>query len=100
MKDFADNSERILKEAVTWEPKWTRSHIQEYVNQIQSSNRNHCGLALALDSILQYGPNNVKNVSLSSSILDKRPKCVRTDASKIATILNLRCKYSGEVIEI
>ncbi|KAK9746290.1 PI4-kinase N-terminal region [Popillia japonica] len=97
VKDFASNAERILKEAVTWEPHWTRSHIHEYLNQIPSSISNHSGLALAMDSVMNYGPNNVKNTSLSTATLDKRPKCAKTDSSRFATVLNLRAKYSGEL---
>nr|XP_022907836.1 phosphatidylinositol 4-kinase alpha [Onthophagus taurus] len=97
VKDFASNAERILKEAVTWEPRWTRSHIQEYLNQIPTSCWTHSGLALALESVLQYGPNNFTNLALSFSMLEKRPRCVKTDASRFATVLNLRSKYSGEL---
>ncbi|GJQ75443.1 hypothetical protein Trydic_g23610 [Trypoxylus dichotomus] len=97
VKDFASNADRILKEAVTWEPRWTRSHIQEYLNQIPSSISNHAGVTLALESVMQYGPNNIKNISLSSGMLDKRPKCVKTDSSRFATVLNLRSRYSGEL---
>lgn len=82
---------------MTWEPHWTRSHIHEYLNQIPSSISNHSGLALAMDSVMNYGPNNVKNTSLSTATLDKRPKCAKTDSSRFATVLNLRAKYSGEL---
>lgn len=97
MKDFAGNSERILKEAMKFAPYWTISHIQEYCNKIPSNN--HTGLALALECILNDCPNNVTNASLSAALLEKRPKCVKTDSSKFATSLNDRAKYQGEVKE-
>lgn len=95
VKDFASNSERILKEAMKFAPNWTKSHIQEYVDKIPSVT--HAGLALALESVLNYCPNNAMNASLSNTVLDKRPKCVKTDSSKFATVLNLRAKHLGEV---
>ncbi|KAJ8972794.1 hypothetical protein NQ314_000030 [Rhamnusium bicolor] len=60
VKDFSANSERIIKEAMKWAPQWTRSHIQEYINQIPNSGMwHHTGLSMALESILQWGPLNV-----------------------------------------
>lgn len=76
-------------------PNWTISHIQEYANKIQSNT--HTGLALALECILKDCPNNTRNASLSAALLEKRPKCVKTDSSKFATSLNARAKYHGEV---
>lgn len=37
IRDFSDNSEQIIKEAMLWAPQWTRSYIQEYINQIPTS---------------------------------------------------------------
>ncbi|KAF7274503.1 hypothetical protein GWI33_012847 [Rhynchophorus ferrugineus] len=99
VKDFAANSERIVKEAMRWAPQWTRSHIQEYINQIPTSgNWHHTGLSMALESILQYGPLNLCSAPLSISTLEKRPKCVKSDSSKIMSSSSMRSKYIGEVI--
>ncbi|XP_017786237.1 PREDICTED: phosphatidylinositol 4-kinase alpha isoform X2 [Nicrophorus vespilloides] len=97
VKDFAANAERILKEAMKWEPHWTRSHLQEYINLTQSSGKNHAGLSLAMECVHQYGPNNFNSVTLTGGMLDKRPKCVKNDTSKFITLLTLRSKYSGEL---
>jgi phosphatidylinositol 4-kinase len=99
VKDFAANSERIIKEAMKWAPQWTRSHIQEYINQIPSSGMwHHTGLSMALESILQFGPLNLYSAPLSISTLEKRPKCVKSDSSKLMSTSAMRSKYIGEVI--
>ncbi|XP_066260677.1 phosphatidylinositol 4-kinase alpha isoform X2 [Euwallacea similis] len=99
VKDFAANSERIIKEAMRWAPQWTRSHIQEYINQIPTSGMwHHTGLSMALESILQFGPLNLYSAPLSVSTLEKRPKCVKSDSSKIISTSAMRSKYIGEVI--
>ncbi|KAL3270935.1 hypothetical protein HHI36_021440 [Cryptolaemus montrouzieri] len=98
VKDFAANSERIIKEAIKWAPQWTRSHIQEYINQIiQSDVWPHTGLSMALESLLQYGPLNLYSLPLSVNTLEKRPKCVKSDSSKLMLTCSLRSKYIGEV---
>ncbi|XP_065168456.1 phosphatidylinositol 4-kinase alpha isoform X3 [Atheta coriaria] len=100
VKDFAANSERILKEAMKWEPHWTRSHIQEYINLMQAQGTyegSHAGLSLALECVQQHGPNNQQCVSLTVGMLDKRPKCVKNDVSKFVSYLTLRSKYAGEL---
>ncbi|KAK9874265.1 hypothetical protein WA026_002618 [Henosepilachna vigintioctopunctata] len=98
VKDFAANSERIIKEAIKWAPQWTRSHVQEYINQmIQSDVWPHTGLSMALESLLQFGPLNLYSSPLSVSTLEKRPKCVKSDSSKLMLTSSLRAKYIGEV---
>jgi len=44
-----------VQEAMKWAPQATRSHLQEYINQIPSSSmRYHSGLSLAIDSVLEF----------------------------------------------
>lgn len=96
VKDFADRCQGIVEEAMKWAPQSTRSHIQEYLNQIPSGIHHHTGLGLATEAALQYMGLNVHSASLSMNTLDKRPRCVKTD-SKFVSVLNLRSKYAGEV---
>ncbi|CAH1104235.1 unnamed protein product [Psylliodes chrysocephalus] len=99
VKDFAANAERIIKEALKWAPHWTRSHIQEYINQIPTSGLwHHTGLSMALESVMQWGPPNQFSAFLSHSMLDKFPKCVKSESSKMLSISAMRSKYIGEVI--
>ncbi|CAH1183299.1 unnamed protein product [Phaedon cochleariae] len=98
VKDFAANSERIIKEAMKWAPQWTRSHIQEYTNQIPTAGAwPHTGLSMALESVLQWGPPNPYSAPLSTNTLEKRPKCVKSDSSKLMSTSAMRSKYTGEV---
>ncbi|KAJ8960815.1 hypothetical protein NQ318_020111 [Aromia moschata] len=99
IKDFSANSERIIKEAMVWEPHWTRTHILEYINQIPTSGMcYHAGLSMAVESVLQWGPLNMDSAPLSAAMLDRRPKCVKSDSSKILTTASTRSKYIGQVM--
>ncbi|XP_031331988.1 phosphatidylinositol 4-kinase alpha isoform X2 [Photinus pyralis] len=98
VKDFADYSKRIMMQAMTWAPQWTRSYIVEYLNQIPWSGMwHHSGLALGIETVLQYTSLNTTSASLNVNILERRPNCVKSDASSFASALNLRSKYHGEV---
>lgn len=55
VKDFTARCKGIVQEAMKWAPQATKSHLQEYINQIPSSGmRNHSGLSLAIDSVLEF----------------------------------------------
>lgn len=55
VKDFTARCKGIVQEAMKWAPQATRSHLQEYVNQIPSSGMwHHSGLSLAIDSVLEF----------------------------------------------
>lgn len=96
VKDFAERCQGIVEEAMKWAPQSTRSHIQEYLNQLPSGINHHTGLALATDCALQYMSLNPHSSALSTSTLEKRPRCVKID-SKFVSLLSLRSKYAGEV---
>lgn len=79
-----------------WAPKSTRSHLQEYPNQLPTSAlAHHSGLALAFDSVLQSC-----SPQLASSLvplISKRPQCVNSDTPRFVSVLCLRSKYAGEI---
>lgn len=55
VKDFTARCKGIVQEAMKWAPQATRSHLQEYVNQIPSSRlKHHSGLCLSTDSVLEF----------------------------------------------
>nr|CAD7588994.1 unnamed protein product [Timema genevievae] len=70
VKDFAARCQEIIQEAMKWAPHATRSHLQDYLNQIPSSGLwHHSGLALAMESVLQYTGLNIQSSPLSVSVL-------------------------------
>lgn len=96
LKDFADRCQGIVNEAMKWAPRSTRSHLQEYPNQVPTpALAHHSGLALAFDAVL-----NSCAPSLSSALAPvgyKRPHCVTSDTPRFVSVLCLRSKYVGEI---
>ncbi|KAH8303925.1 hypothetical protein KR044_012424, partial [Drosophila immigrans] len=95
LKDFADRCQGIVNEAMKWAPRSTRSHLQEYPNQIPTPVlAHHSGLALAFDSVVNSGTLHPGN---TLSNLSKRPSCVNSDTPRFVSVLCLRSKYAGEI---
>ena len=70
MKDFAARCKGIVQEAMKWTPQATRSHLQDYLNQLSSSGLwHHSGLSLAIESVLQYTGLNSQSAPLSVGCL-------------------------------
>ncbi|XP_073835112.1 phosphatidylinositol 4-kinase III alpha isoform X2 [Musca autumnalis] len=94
LKDFADRCQGIVNEAMKWAPRSTKSHLQEYPNQIPTQVlSHHSGLALAFDSVVStnsFHPNALPSNS-------KRPACVTSDTPRFVSVLCLRSKYAGEI---
>ncbi|KAM7348854.1 phosphatidylinositol 4-kinase III alpha isoform 1-T1 [Cochliomyia hominivorax] len=94
LKDFSDFCQGIVNEAMKWAPRSTKSHLQEYPNQIPTHVlAHHSGLALAFDSVVSTNtlyPNALPSIS-------KRPNCVRSDTPRFVSVLCLRSKYAGEI---
>lgn len=73
VKDFTARCKGIVQEAMKWAPQATKSHLQEYINQIPSSGmRHHSGLLLAIDSVLEFVDTTIPTVV---------PTNVRSDVS-------------------
>lgn len=96
LKDFADRCQGIVNEAMKWAPKSTKSHLQEYSNQLPiSALSHHSGLALAFDAVLQSCPSSM--VSNLLPLASKRPRCINSDTPRFVSVLCLRSKYAGEI---
>lgn len=98
VKDFAERCQGIAEVAMKWAPQHTRSHLQDYLNQIPSSGMwHHSGLALAAESVLKYTGLNIQSAPLGSGTLNKRPRCVTADSARVMSSLSLRSRFAGEV---
>ncbi|KAF9417408.1 hypothetical protein HW555_005505 [Spodoptera exigua] len=98
VKDFADRCQGIVQEAMKWAPQSTRSHLQEYLNQVPNSTLwHHCGLALATGALLGAAGLNRMSAPLPRSALDKRPPCVTQDSAALLAVVSQRSRYAGEV---
>lgn len=79
-----------------WAPKSTKSHLQEYSNQLPTSTlTHHTGLAMAFDAALQTCTPSLASASLP--LAAKRPQCVNSDTPRFVSVLCLRSKYAGEI---
>ncbi|CAK1541773.1 unnamed protein product [Leptosia nina] len=97
VKDFADRCEGIVKEAMKWAPQSTRSHLQEYLNQVPNSTLwHHCGLALAIGALMGAAGLNRVSTPLPRAALDKRPPCVTQDSAALLAVVSQRSRYVGE----
>lgn len=110
LKDFADRCQGIVNEAMKWAPRSTRSHLQEYPNQVPTP-AHHSGLALAFDAVMNAGApplNSAGGVGgggaggLLATLPavgsgSKRPHCVVSDTPRFVSVLCLRSKYVGEI---
>ncbi|XP_030382082.1 phosphatidylinositol 4-kinase alpha isoform X1 [Scaptodrosophila lebanonensis] len=96
LKDFADRCQGIVNEAMKWAPRSTRSHLQEYPNQIPTPVlAHHSGLALAFDSVVNSSA--MHPASALNTVANKRPNCVNSDTPRFVSVLCLRSKYAGEI---
>ncbi|KAI5696346.1 hypothetical protein M8J75_011820 [Diaphorina citri] len=99
VNDFSARCIGIVQEAMKWAPQATRSHLQAYQTHTQASGQwhHHSGLALATESVLQAKGLNLQSAPLSASTLERRPHCVKSDASRFVSTLSLRARFSGQV---
>ena len=67
------------------------------VDRIQTSVRQHTGMALVTESSVTMPSLNHNSVAVSSSVLSKRPSCVKYDNAQFTTGLTIRSRYVGEV---
>lgn len=100
VQDFAARCQGIVQEAVKWAPIVTRSHLEEYLacySYTADGLIQHSGVALAIESVLQYAGLNTYSAPLPLSTLDKWPSCVKNNCSEFVCSMGLRCRFAGEV---
>ncbi|XP_059147060.1 phosphatidylinositol 4-kinase alpha-like [Physella acuta] len=101
VKDFSARSSTILQESMKWAPNAVRSHLIEYVLQMNTEAKGllmHSGLAMATESVLNYaGYKSREGVATLPASLDRRPSCVHSESSSFMANLSIRSRYLGEV---
>lgn len=99
VKNFTARCRGIVQEAMKWAPQATRSHLQEYINQIPSSGmRHHSNLSLATDSVLEFVDLAVPTmVPATTNSLDKKPRGPTGAISWLLTMMSTRSWHAGEV---
>lgn len=100
VQDFAARCQGIVQEAVKWAPIITRSHLEEYLacySYTADGLTQHSGVALAIESVLQFAGLNNYSAPLPSSTLDKWPSCVKNNCSEFVCSMGLRCRFAGEI---
>nr|CAD7567625.1 unnamed protein product [Timema californicum] len=95
VKDFESRCQSIIQEAMKWAPRFTCSHLQEYLNQNIGSH--HTGVALSMECVVHFIGSNVQSASLSANLFSKRPLCVTTDVANFVNKLSLRSRCLGEI---
>ncbi|XP_042899450.1 phosphatidylinositol 4-kinase alpha isoform X2 [Parasteatoda tepidariorum] len=101
VNDFAARSQGILQEAVKWAPTVTRSHLVGYLSVCQHANeglKHHSGLAMAVESVLNFSGPNAVSAPLSNTTLDKWPPCVKNNYSESVASLHIRCHFAGQIV--
>ncbi|XP_076762003.1 phosphatidylinositol 4-kinase III alpha isoform X5 [Xylocopa sonorina] len=99
VKDFTARCKGIVQEAMKWAPQATRSHLQEYVNQIPSSGlKHHSGLCLSTDSVLEFVDLAIPASAIpNTNSLDKRPRGPKGASSWLLSMMSTRSRYAGEI---
>lgn len=100
VQDFAARCQGIIQEAVKWAPIITRSHLEEYLacySYTADGLTQHSGVALAIESVLQFAGLNSYSAPLPISTLDKWPTCVKNNCSEFVCSMGLRCRFAGEI---
>lgn len=72
VKDFAYQSATILQEAMKWAPQTVRSHLMEYLLEMENTSQGlfqHSGLALATESVLNYAGYNRSAAALGVGLV-------------------------------
>jgi hypothetical protein len=100
VNDFTQRCSAILHEALQFAPITTRSHIQNYMLQLQQQGDNiyqHTGVSMVLECVMKYSKLRTENEQLDSTSLSRRPDCVKKDFSSFIGQMNEKYNYVGVV---
>lgn len=95
VRDFTAHCRRIIREAVKWAPRTTRTHLIEYITgyqELSTDTGQHPGLSLAIESA------NITARSGSDTLptnIDKWLNNTGIDCSEFLASVSLRSRYRG-----
>ena len=98
VNDFTSRCSSILQEALEFAPITAKSHIQNYMLQLQQNGDNiydHSGVSMVLECVMKYSKPRAEAESLDSASLIRRPDCVKKDFSSFVGQMNEKYNYVG-----
>lgn len=100
VSDFTQRCSGILQEALEFAPITAKSHIQNYMLQLQQKGDNiynHSGVSMVLDCVMKFSKPRADAEQLDSASLTRRPDCVKKDFSNFIGLMNEKYNYAGIV---
>lgn len=97
VKDFTMRCTSIIQEALKFAPISTKSHLQNYMLQLQKNGGNiydHSGVNMVLDVVMQYSKPKVDGETLDST-LHRRQKCDQRNFAAFIGQMNEKYNYIG-----
>ena len=88
------------KEALQFAPTTAKSHIQNYMLQLQQRGENiynHAGVSMVLECVMMYSKPRAGADALDTASLNRRPDCVLKDFSSFIGQMNEKYNYAGIV---
>lgn len=97
VRDFTAHCRRIIREAVKWAPRTTRTHLIEYITGCQDNQMDigqHPGLSLAIESA------NISKTSSTGTLptnIDKWLSSSGIECSEFLASVSIRSRYKGQI---
>lgn len=100
VNDFTQRCTSILQEALEFAPITTKSHIQNYMLQLQlqgSNIYNHAGISMVLECVMKFAKPRDEAKLLDPATLNRRPDCFKKDFSNFIGQMNEKYNFVGVV---
>lgn len=100
VNDFTQRCGTILQQALEFAPITTKSHIQNYMLQLQLNGNdiyNHSGISMALECIMKYSKLRSDTITLDSGSSIRRPDCIKKDFPNFVGQMNEKYNFVGIV---
>ena len=100
ISDFTKRCSTFLQEALQFAPVTAKSHIQNYMLQLQQRGENiynHAGVSMVLECVMAYSKPRAGADALDTASINRRPDCVIKDFSSFIGQMNEKYNYAGVV---